>query len=334
MKSFMTFSDYMNAWLYGPSGYYSTYKTIGKEGDFYTAVSSSKYFGGAIANFLLRRIKEGALSSGVTVCEIGAHKGYLLVDMIEFIYTLEPDLLKTLEFVIVERFDHLQEAQRSYFRDAFGDAVALRHVKSLEELSLDEAFFVANEIFDAFGCDLIYEGKIAHVKNHTVLFEDHDDSVLATAARYGQTKGEVARGYEAFAQSMARAAVKSEFVTFDYGDVTVRNDFSARIYANHQVFPLFEEGLSLQALFGKSDLTYDVNFSHLIDAYKTAGFEKVAYKTQLAALVDFGMIELLELLKKHANQTTYLIESGKIKTLIDPSIMGERFKMVHFKKDL
>ena len=42
------FSDYFNAWLYSKDGYYSKYKEIGKEGDFYTSVSTSSFFGGSI----------------------------------------------------------------------------------------------------------------------------------------------------------------------------------------------------------------------------------------------------------------------------------------------
>ena len=50
----MKFSKYMNQWLYGENGYYATYKSIGKEGDFYTAVSTSKFFGGTIANHIVK----------------------------------------------------------------------------------------------------------------------------------------------------------------------------------------------------------------------------------------------------------------------------------------
>lgn len=37
------FSSYFNDWLYGEDGYYSKYKSIGKSGDFYTAVSTSMF---------------------------------------------------------------------------------------------------------------------------------------------------------------------------------------------------------------------------------------------------------------------------------------------------
>jgi len=36
----LKFSEYMQDWLYGESGYYRDFKDIGKSGDFYTAVST------------------------------------------------------------------------------------------------------------------------------------------------------------------------------------------------------------------------------------------------------------------------------------------------------
>ncbi|MCJ7766311.1 MAG: SAM-dependent methyltransferase, partial [Thiovulaceae bacterium] len=140
----MTFSEYMSQWLYGPQGYYATYRDIGKEGDFYTAVSASKFFGGTIAKHIIALVDEGFLDRDATICEIGAHHGYFIADVIEFLYTLRPELLKSFSFVIVERFDALREQQRSYLDASFGDAIRLSHVKNLSELSVDNAFFIAN----------------------------------------------------------------------------------------------------------------------------------------------------------------------------------------------
>ena len=94
------FNTYFNNWLYGDGGYYTDFKQIGKSGDFYTSVSSSKFFGGSIAKKLIKTIEDGFLSEDTTIVEIGAHHGYLIADIIQFIYTLKPELLKTLkEFI-------------------------------------------------------------------------------------------------------------------------------------------------------------------------------------------------------------------------------------------
>ena len=332
----------MQAWLYGEQGYYTKARSIGKEGDFYTAVSTSMFFGGSIAKRLISTIESGFLSPSCHVVEIGAHKGYLLADMIQFIYTLKPELLQTLSFVIVEPFAANQAMQKNYFEEAFGDAITLLHVKSLEAFTCKEAFFVANEIFDAFSCELIKEDQMLFIEKDKAFFEAMDDFTCKKAKEYGITKGELCLGYEPFAAAMARSCERFEFVTFDYGDKEARGDFSLRVYASHQVYPFFgltelvEEKLreksDLNALFACSDITYDVNFSHLLYAFKKQGIHLHMYATQMKALVDFGLVELLELFAQNVSEKQYEREMNKIKTLIDPSFMGERFKMACFRK--
>lgn len=331
------FSEYFNNWLYSENGYYSSYKQIGKEGDFYTSVSTSSFFGGTIGKRIVDSIKEGNLPKDTTIVEVGAHHGYLLADIIQFIYTLKPELLKTLNFVIVERYEHLQEQQRKYLQDCFGDAIKIQHSNDISELKLPHAFIVANEIFDAFPCELVFtkENKLqtAYVKNHKIEFENcNDKKLIEHCKKYKITKGEVGTGYKEFIKNISNNIKKFEFITFDYGDRVPRNDFSTRIYAKHKVFPIFEENLDLEKYFASTDITYDVYFTHIEDSFKECGIENVTFKTQMQALVEFGIIDLLEILKDNSDDNTYLRESQKIKTLLEATGMGDRFKMLHVKR--
>ena len=329
----MKFSKYMTEWLYGKNGYYATYKNIGKSGDFYTAVSTSKFFGGTIAKHIITLVDEGFLEEDSVICEIGAHHGYFLADVCEFIYTLRPKLLSRLHFVIVERFDDLQEQQRKYFDESFGDAVSLTHYKSLSELKCDNAFFIANEIFDAFACELYFKGKTARVDGHSVEFDVDNEWVKKKADKYFKDRGEIAVGYEEFALEMAASAKKFEFMTFDYGEMQARPDFSLRIYAKHEVIPFFDEKIKRDELFAKSDITYDVTFAHVKDAYEETGVKFVELKTQMVALIDMGILELLEMLKEKVEDKIYRQELEKVKMLIMPDFLGERFKMMKFRKE-
>ncbi len=322
----------MNEWLYADEGYYTNYKQIGKEGDFYTSVSSSKFFGGTIAKHIISLIEEGFLEKDSVICEIGAHHGYFLADVVEFIYTLAPELLESLNFVIIERFDALQKQQRDYFKECFGDVVSLTHYKSLNELRCKSAFFVANEIFDAFPCELLYEGKIASIKDGKVEFDIEDETILQKAAKYHKNKGEIAVGYEEFAKEMASSASKFEFISFDYGEMAARSDFSLRIYKNHDVFPFFDENIKIDELYKNSDITYDVTFAHVKDAFLEAGVEFVALKAQMSALVEMGILDLLQMLRQNVDEKIYEQELQKVKLLIMPNFLGERFKMIKFRK--
>jgi len=328
----MKFSKYMNEWLYGKNGYYTAYKEIGKSGDFYTSVSTSKFFGGSVAKHIISLVDEGFLAKDGVVCEIGAHHGYFLADIIEFIYTLRPKLLDSLRFVIIERFENLREFQKNYFRESFGDAISLQHYTSLSELKCENAFFIANEIFDAFGCELYYKGKTARVEGHKIEFDVDDEWVKSKAQKYHKDRGEIAVGYEEFAKEMALSCKKFEFMSFDYGEMQARPDFSIRVYKNHEVIPLFDENIKLDELFGKTDITYDVTFAHVRDAYEDVGVKFLELKAQMVALVDMGILELLEILKENVDDKIYKQELEKVKMLIMPNLLGERFKMIRFRK--
>ena len=121
-------------------------------------------------------------------------------------------------------------------------------------------------------------------------------------------------------------------MTFDYGEMQARPDFSIRVYAKHEVIPFFDENIKRDELFGKSDITYDVTFAHVKDAYEEAGVEFIELKAQMVALVDMGVLELLEMLKDNVEDKIYEQELQKVKTLIMPNFLGERFKMVRFRK--
>ena len=328
----MYFSTYMNEWLYGKEGYYKHFKAIGKSGDFYTAVSTSAFFGASIANYFYGLLKEDKADRDGWLIEIGAHQGYLLCDMIQWLYTCDPTLVTTLKFGIVERQPEVQKAQLAYIKERFGDDIQITHFDDISQVELPYAFVVANEIFDAFPCELLKDEQIAVVEEGEIGWEEAPSEMLTWAKKHHLKQGEVAVGYETFAKDMATGIKHCDFVTFDYGEKYVRNDFSIRVYRKHETFPLFDEELVLADAFQKDDITYDVNFGHVSEAFISEGFEEVVYETQARALIRFGIIDILEQFSKQTTPARYASEADKIKTLLSPTMMGDRFKMIHFRR--
>ncbi len=335
----MNFSKYIESWLFDKDGYYCNYKDIGKEGDFWTAVSASMFFGGTVAKKIIDTIEQNILPKDTTIVEIGAHAGYLMADIIQFIYTLKPKLLESLKFVIVEQNKAMLKKQKEYINKCFGDKLNIKFVANIKDIKLPSAFIVANELFDTFICELVWTNKQnklqkAVAKNHTIKFVDFDKEdkyIKEICDKYNITKGEVSLGFEDFAKTLTRSFGKFEFITFDYGEYYHRQDFSCRIYKQHKVYAIFEEGLDIQKFYKNSDITYDVHFKHLIDSFKSNDIQKIAYKSLLKAMVEFGMIELLEILKNKTDENTYAKHINQVKPILDPAQMGERFKMAHFR---
>ena len=328
----MYFSEYMNEWLYGEEGYYKHFKAIGKAGDFYTAVSTSSFFGASIANYFYTLLKECIEKRNGWLIEIGAHQGYLLCDMIQWLYTCDPTLVQSLKFGIVERQPEVQKQQLAYIEERFGSDVIVTHFNDISDVNVDYAFVVANEIFDAFPCELYKDQKIAKLDNHKIVWEEASLATQEWAEKHRLTTGEISVGYETFAKNMAKGITKCDFISFDYGEKYVRNDFSIRIYRRHETFPLFDEDLVLSESYTKDDITYDVNFKHVSEAFRGGGFIELDYETQARALIRFGLIDILEKYAKQTTQEKYLREADRVKTLISPTIMGDKFKMIHFKK--
>jgi len=326
------FSEYMSDWLYGESGYYKIFRDIGKGGDFYTAVSTSPFFGASIANYLFKKIESQELNRDTLLVEIGGHRGYLLGDMIQWIYSCDSSLISSMRFAIVERQEEVQKIQKEYFKERFGDDVTIEFVNSVDELDSSYAFIVSNEIFDAFPCELLKDGDIAVVNDNAIEWIAGDEKTLTKAKKYKQVKGELAIGYEDFAKEISDSFENCDFVSFDYGEKYVRNDFSIRIYKEHKTLPLFDEEVILNKDFKNSDITYDVNFEHIIDAFGEESFKVEIYETQARALIRFGLIDMLEDFAKQTTEAIYLRELDKVKTLISPTIMGDKFKMIHLKR--
>ena len=324
------FSAYAHEWLYGKAGYYANAPLIGRSGDFFTSVSASRFFGGTIANFLVGLVR-GGVAENAAVCEFGAHGGQLMADIAQFVYTLEPRLLGSLEFVIIEPFAQLRAVQNDYIRAGFGDHIRFRTVQSVDQVQSDWAFVYANELFDAFVFELINGDQMAFVDDHRIVWRQADHAVIRRAEAQNIVRGELFVGFEPFAESLAASFKRCEMIAFDYGANAPRGDFSARIYSDHQVFPLFEPS-ELKPFFGVSDLTADVAFGHLARAFTAAGFESFPLLAQNSALVEMGLIELLNTYEKMAGFAAYRNEVGRVRTLIDPSMLGERFKLCRFRR--
>jgi SAM-dependent MidA family methyltransferase len=331
----------MQQWLYCDNGYYTNFIDIGKGGDFYTAVSSSMFFGGSVANRVIKTIDEGYLTEDTAIVEIGAHKGYMMADIVQFIYTLRPELLDTLRFIIIEPWESNYIKQLEYFNSSFQNKIKLEHFKDLNHLHIDEAFIVANEIFDAFSCEVIKDNKMLYMDEDRAYFDQVTPDVKALLDKYSIKRGELPIGYKEFANNLAKAFKKYEFVTFDYGDIKRRDDFSLRIYHKHKSYPFFEltdfvestTDTTLKQLYQNSDITYDVDFRLLIDEFKDSGAKSIWFKSQMATLVEFGITDLLEMLAKNSNETTYKRELDRAKILINPAFMGERFKAAIFRRE-
>lgn len=327
------FGEYFNSWLH--KEYYATGVQIGKGGDFYTSVSVGWLFGVCLSNYFLNLLQNNIFSKNTSIVEIGANDGSMMADFIQGIYTLRPDLLSSLKFVILEPHKKLIHMQRQKLKDFLDSGVNINWISNLDNVYIDEAFIMSNEIFDSFECELYNKGNIAYVqrdKRLRLVWKEASDEINKIAKNANITCGEVCVSYFEFAKKLVNTIGKGRFISFDYGDLFSRGDFSLRIYQKHQVFNIFEIE-NLDDFYGKSDITYDVCFLLLRQAFEKYGWFFSSFKTQSRAIIDDCMVgDLITLIERKADKTILQNALKQLKYLTSPFFLGERFKFIEFIK--
>ncbi|MFV0947302.1 SAM-dependent methyltransferase [Campylobacter jejuni] len=315
----MKFSDFFHAWLH--ESYYKNAVNIGKNGDFFTAVSVGNLFGTLLAKHFLNLIDKKILQLPLELVEIGANEGYLSRDFLAALLELRPEIFSQISFFVIEPHEKLKNLQKKTL-----EGVEFTHKNSLKECHFKNAFFFCNELFDSFACELIDHDKMAFVENFKLIFKNMDENLITKCKTLNLTKGELSLELENFFKDLDQACERFIFAGFDYGAFNAQN-FSLRIYQKHEVFSPFE--VSLKDFFGKSDLTYNVNFTHLQKLIKEYDFKPLTFKKQSLALMDFGFEDLLEY-TKNKNIKTYESFLSQAKILFFN--FDEKFHFFEFAK--
>lgn len=408
----------MHAWLYGEAesrrgcdestgfkGYYHS-ADIGKEGDFYTAVSASRFFGASIARYVLDMLERDELTLPLYVVEIGAHEGRLISDIYEFLGALSEGVVEHCEFVIVEPLASMRARQLANISakghkirvaERLKDVVSGGKIASANDACAGDVanaastsnasiFFISNELFDAFACELVRGDKVAFVRRESSIESKHGfrrdfateserdtiiwrtideiekiealekaDSALATkkteskvldsgttraqtasqrareilafARAHGIDEGEIPLSWRDFVDEICAFASRFcawRFLSFDYGDFGARGRLTLRGYSGHRALDFRDISENLGALFGKVDLTYDVDFRLLCALFEARGAKAILQGRLDALLIDFGITELLESYRQYADSSSYAYEARRALSLIGGSL-GERF---------
>src|SRR6185295_1623180 len=135
--------------LYCPkSGYYEPIRPIGRDGDFYTSVSTGSLFGEMLA-FQFAHWLESVASSPLHLVEAGAHNGQLAFDILDWLKQRRPGLLSELEYWLIEPSPQRRAWQRAKLEQFAG---RVQWAQSLQALPIDgvNGVIFSNELLDAF----------------------------------------------------------------------------------------------------------------------------------------------------------------------------------------
>ena len=295
------FDRFVELALYDPEfGYYTrTGRTLGREGDFYTAAHASPLFGATIARRILQEFDRLGRPPSFTVVEVGAGDGTLAADLLAAL--TETPAAGGIDYVAVERSASLRARLRARLEAAGIASDRIGVASSVAGRGPLRGVVLANELLDAlpFRRLVVRDGMFhelgVRVEGNQLRWAE---GTLARplpppALPDGLADGtvlEVSPLAEAFVREVGDHLVEGAFLLLDYGDeeaplIARHPGGTLTAYRSHR---RVDDPL---AAAGTADLSAYVNFRRIRGAAARSGFTEVAFGPQVEALGRWGFAD-------------------------------------------
>ena len=340
----MRFSEYMHRCLYEPQlGYYvNGLSKIGASGDFVTAPEISTDF----ANCLARQCAEILSETGGDILEFGGGTGRLAVDTL---LSLEQIGLLPTRYYLLDVSADLKQAQHEYVQSELPSHLSKKVVWVDSFVDGFRGVVVANELFDAFPVEQFeIQNSTTQVRSvdwngEQFVYVTSSDDAISKAVNSLQKRlpGALPSGFVSeicpllgsWWQSLADSLDSAVVLVCDYG--SDRTSYYAPHKSAGSLRCFFRHGVHSDALIhqGVQDITADVEFTALAESAVAAGFSLEGYTTFAQFLMSLGALDQHQLNMQNVSDVDRLKATGKLKQLLLPEEMGERFMVAGFSKN-
>ncbi len=342
----ISFRDFMDMALYYPElGYYTSKKDkIGGYGDFFTASELDPAFGTLLAK-QFAEIYEKIGEKHFQIVEIGAGKGYLAHDILKTLKEIYPEVYKNSRYILIEKSPYHIQIQKEILKD-FEIVEWKQDIIDFEDESITGVVF-SNELFDAFPVHLIrkvngniYEIYIKLNENEEIeeVLKEPPEDILKYLKQLNINipegmQTEINLDAAEYIQKIAKKLKKGYVITIDYGYPSrelykpYRMRGTLLCYYKHRYSENFYENVGLQ------DITSHVNFSALSYYGKISGLETTGFTDQAHFLTNLGLMDIFAELQERDDIESYE-RINRLKTLVLPKGMGEKFKVLVQHKDI
>jgi SAM-dependent MidA family methyltransferase len=290
--------------------YYSSPRNpIGTDGDFYTSPDLDPIFGRLLAR-QLEQMSEGF--DRFTVVELGAGKGLLARDILE---------RRQFPYMILEKSPAMRRRQQ--------ELLAGFDIEWIDELPRAiTGCVLSNEFFDALPVHRVVRRNGLLREIYVTADFQEVEGALREPIEAPVAEGQVAEiNLEArqWIRRIAESLDRGYHMAIDYG--YLRDQFYAQPRGTLMCYWRHQAVEDPYLHIGEQDITAHVNFSDLIDEGAASSLETVRFTTQMDFLVGLGILDEIQKLAT-AGDAASLQRLLKIKRLILPTSMGERFKVL------
>ena len=327
----ISFDKFVDLALYHKkTGYYMKKNPFGKDGDFITAPNISILFSEMLAIWCIAFWEHLGCPKKINIIELGAGNGEMMYQMIK-VFERFNKFRKSSNYFILEKSQFLKKIKKKKL-----NSHKITWLNSINKLKNGPNIFLANEFFDALPIKQFikknnkwYEKSIK--KNNINKFEFVN---VITNIKNLEKKIEINL-------SKNQKIIEFSPLTYKYLNIISKkiNTFQGGLLIVDYGYFKKKMKDSLQSIykhnfnnvldnFGKSDITYNLNFFLLKKIVKKLNLKVVGLTSQRNFLTKLGILDRAEILAKNLQFSKKADIYYRIKRLIDRNFMGELFKVM------
>ena len=327
----ISFDKFVDIALYHKkTGYYMKKNPFGKDGDFITAPNISILFSEMLAIWCIAFWEHLGYPKKINIIELGAGNGEMMYQMIK-VFERFNKFRKSSNYFILEKSQFLKKIQKKKL-----NSHKITWLNSINKLKNGPNIFLANEFFDALPIKQFikknnkwYEKSIK--KNNINKYEFVN---VITNIKNLEKKIEINL-------SKNQKIIEFSPLTYKYLNIISKkiNTFQGGLLIVDYGYLQKKMKDSLQSIykhnfnnvldnFGKSDITYNLNFFLLKKIVKKLNLKVVGLTSQKKFLTKLGILDRAEILAKNLQFSKKADIYYRIKRLIDRNFMGELFKVM------
>ena len=335
-KKSIPLDRFINIALYDKKfGYYMKKNPFGKKGDFITAPLISNLFSEMIAVWCVAFWEHLGKPNKILLVELGPGDGTLCKDLIKTFKKFK-DFYNSLEINLFEISNKLKKIQKIKI-----NSKKVKWIKKIEEINYGPVIFFGNEFFDALPIKQIckkknnffekYVALTTNEKNIKFLHKKANNNLIKcikdlNLISIGDT---IEYPLEAlkFLKHISKKINKFDggLLTIDYGYTLKKNQNTLQAVKKHNYLDVFFKP-------GHSDITSHINFKLFSKSLSEDNLAVKKITTQSEFLKKVGILERADILSKKMTFKEKANMFYRLKRLIDPKDMGDRFKVIFAQK--
>ena len=335
-KKSIPLDRFINIALYDKKfGYYMKKNPFGKKGDFITAPLISNLFSEMIAVWCVAFWEHLGKPNKILLVELGPGDGTLCKDLIKTFKKFK-EFYNSLEINLFEISNKLKKIQKIKI-----NSKKVKWIKKIEEINYGPVIFFGNEFFDALPIKQIckkknnffekYVALTTNEKNIKFLHKKANNNLIKcikdlNLISIGDT---IEYPLEAlkFLKQISKKINKFDggLLAIDYGYTLKKNQNTLQAVKKHNYSDIFFKP-------GHSDITSHINFKLFSKSLSEDNLAVKKITTQSEFLKKVGILERADILSKKMTFKEKANMFYRLKRLIDPKEMGDRFKVIFAQK--